>query len=140
VIAIDPARPNEWKSIIPQGDDVIDEVRIIDDQLVTVQMHDAHQLIKIYSLEGKFDHEIELPELGTVAGLSGFKHDGQMLYGFTSFSRPPTSYLYDFASGKSTVYTAPKPPFDPSVSRPSRCSIRRRTARRSRCSSSTRRA
>ena len=115
IIAIDPAQPGEWKQIIPQGTDVIDEARIIHDQLVTVQMHDAHHLIRIYSLDGKPEREIELPELGSVIGLSGFKHDRQMLYGFTSFSRPPTSYLYDFASGKSTVYAAPRPPFDPSV-------------------------
>jgi len=116
VVAIDPAKPEtaDWKQIIPQGEDTIDSVRIIHDQLVVIAMHDAHQIVKIYNLDGTFDRDVPLPELGSVAGISGYMHDKIMHVGFTSFSRPPTSYRYDFESGKLTELPSPKPPIDPS--------------------------
>jgi prolyl oligopeptidase len=117
VVAIDPAKPNpsDWKQIIPEGPDAIDAVHVIHDQLVVVAMHDAHQLVKIYHLDGTFDRDVPLPELGSVTGVSGLKHDRQMYLGFTSFSRPTTNYRYDFESGKLTELPSPKPPIDASA-------------------------
>ena len=117
VVAIEPAKPNpsDWKQIIPEGADAIDSVHVIHDQLVVVAMHDAHQLVKIYNLDGKFDRDVPLPELGSVTGVSGLNHDKTMYLGFTSFSRPTTNYSYDFASGKLTELPSPKPPIDASA-------------------------
>ena len=116
IVAIDPAKPapSDWTQIIPQGPDTIDSVHMIHDQLVVVAMHDAHQLVKIYNLDGTFDREVPLPEIGSVTGLSGYRHDKQMHLGFTSFARPATTYLYDFETAKLTEVPAPKPPIDPS--------------------------
>ena len=116
LVAIHPShpQPTDWKQIIPQGDDTIDSVRIIHGQLVVVAMHDAHQIVKLYNLDGSFDREVPLPEMGSVGGISGYMHDKQMHLSFTSFSRPPTSYRYDFESGRLTELSAPKPPIDPS--------------------------
>jgi len=117
VVTIDPAKPipSDWKQIIPQGSDAIDAVHVINDQLVVVAMHDAHQLVKIYNLDGSFARDVPLPEMGSVTGISGMKQDKQMYLGFTSFSRPTTNYRYDFESGKLTDLPSPKPPIDASA-------------------------
>lgn len=116
VMAIDPEKPDprNWKQVIGESGDVIDRVQVIHDQLVVTVMHDAHQLLKIYNLDGTFDRDVPLPELGSITGVSGYKHDKLMHLGFTSLSRPPTTYRYDFETGKLTEVPAPKPPIDPS--------------------------
>jgi prolyl oligopeptidase len=116
VIAIDPAKPNpsDWKTIIPQTDDAIDGVQVINNQLVVTVMRDAHQLIRIYNLDGSHDRDVPLPEIGSVGGINGMKHDAFMYLSFTSMSRPLTNYRYDFKSGKLEEIESSKPPVDPS--------------------------
>ncbi len=115
VIAIDLRNPrkSEWREIIPQSDDVLSSVSVINNQFVAVYMHDAHQLIKIFDKKGAFLRDVPLPAIGSVAGISGKKEDAEMFYGFTSFSYPVSAYRYDFTSGNSTLFRAPKVLFNP---------------------------
>jgi prolyl oligopeptidase len=117
VVAINPDKPNpsNWKEIIHQGQDTIDSVHVIHDQFVVVAMRDAHQVVKIYNFDGSMERLVPLPELGSVTGISGLKHDKQMYLGFTSFSRPTTNYRYDFETGQLTELPSPKPPVDASL-------------------------
>ena len=117
VIAIDlnnAARAN-WKEIIPQKTEVIDGVSLVNDKFVVSYSKDAHNLLSLFSLDGKLDREIPLPTVGSVSGVSGERDDKEMFYGFTSFTYPTTSFRYDFATGKSEVFRASKVEFDPSL-------------------------
>jgi prolyl oligopeptidase len=116
IIAIDtnsPAREN-WRVILPQSDDVIDYVALINNSLIVAYMHDVHHQLKIYTLGGVFIHEIPLPTLGTVTDLSGKQLDTEMFFSFTSFLFPTTSYRYDFSTGELSVFQKPQIDFDPS--------------------------
>ncbi len=116
IIAIDtnnPAREN-WREILPQTDDVIDYVGLINNHFVVAYMHDVHHQLKIYNLDGTFVREITLPTLGTVGGLSGKQDDTEMFFSFTSFLFPTTSYRYDFLTQQLATVHKPKIDFDPS--------------------------
>jgi len=116
IIAIDiknPARSN-WRTALPQTDDVIDYVALINNHFVVVYMHDVHHRLKIHDLEGAFIRQIPLPALGTVSGLSGKQRDSEVFFSFTSFLFPSTSYRYDFLTDKLTVFQKPKIDFDAS--------------------------
>jgi len=115
ILGIPIHRPQKknWKEIIPEQEDVLSNVSIINNRFVTVYMHDAYDLIKIYTKEGAFAGEISLPTLGSVAGISGKKEDTEMFYYFSSFIYPPTIYHYDFKKQESTVFRAPKVKFNP---------------------------
>ena len=117
VIAIDlnnAARAN-WKEVIPQKNDVIDGVTMVNDKFVVSYAKDAHNQLMLFNVDGKLDREIPLPTVGSVAGVSGERDDKEMFYMFTSFTYPTTSFRYDFATNKAEVFRAPKVEFDPSL-------------------------
>lgn len=114
IIAInidDPARSN-WRTILPQSDDVISYVALVNNHFVIAYMHDVHHQLKIYNLDGTFVREIPLPALGTVSSLSGKQRETEMFFSFTSFLFPSTSYRYDFLTNELTVFQKPKIDFD----------------------------
>jgi prolyl oligopeptidase len=103
VIAIDVKNPDRenWKEIIPENKKaVIDNARIINNQLVLVYIEDVKHKLQIYSLDGKFVKEIKLPGIGTISGLSGRQGDTEMFFGFTSFLYPMNVFRYDFKTGQ----------------------------------------
>ncbi len=116
VIAIDtnqPAREN-WKEVIPEQPDVLSFVTLVNNQFVVAYLHDVHHQIKLYALDGTFEREIELPTLGSIAGMSGKREDSEMFLGFTSFLYPTTTFHYDFKSGELKLFRASEIDFDPS--------------------------
>ncbi len=115
LVAIRRGQPEsqDWKTIIPQSKDVLQAVDLIDDRLVVVWMHDAHEKVEIFGLDGKKQRDIALPALGTVGSLSGRRQDREGFYAFTSFTYPSTVYRFDFKTGKSSVFKRPKVDFNP---------------------------
>jgi prolyl oligopeptidase len=116
LIAIDVANPapENWRSVIPEKDDVLGSVNMVNHQFVARYMHDAHTQILIYDMDGTFDTEVELPGIGTAGGFSGEREDTEAFYSFSSFLYPSTIFRYDFETGTSTVFRAPDVDFDPS--------------------------
>jgi prolyl oligopeptidase len=98
VIAIDVRHPERvnWKVIIPEREEIISFVSMVNNQFVVAYMQNAHQRLKIYDLRGTFVREIELPTIGSIAGLSGRPDEPEMFVGFTSFLYPTTIFRYDF--------------------------------------------
>ena len=98
-----PEREN-WKLIIPEKDEVLDGTRLIGDMIMVEYMKDAHSVAQIYTTEGEYVKDIELPTLGTLAGFSSEKGDDIAFYGFTSFTFPTAIYKYDLKTNVSTLY------------------------------------
>ncbi len=115
IIAIDLRSPEceNWQELVPQQDDVIAFVSLINAQFVVTYMHDAHHQMLIYNLDGSFDHEIPLPTLGSVVEISGKPEDTEMFVSFTSYLFPPTTYHYDFPSSALTLFRRPEILFEP---------------------------
>jgi len=98
VIAIDvdnPEREN-WREIIPEGDDAIEEVTLADDHFVLFLKHHAHSKISIHNKDGSHLHDIPLPSMGTAIYLAGGRDDREFFFSFESFLYPLTILRYDF--------------------------------------------
>ena len=115
VVEIDPAHPEEsnWKEILPEKPEPLDNVSSAGGKLFATYMKDVTHRVYVYDLTGKLEREISLPTLGVVNGFGGRTEDKEVFYTFTSFTYPPTVYKYDIASGTSTLYRSTRVPFDP---------------------------
>jgi prolyl oligopeptidase len=122
IITIHSANPDarNLKTLIPENESVLQSAQIIHDQLVLIYMKDAHDIIKLFHLDGSPAGEVDLPTLGSVMvayepSVHGQREDDEMFYAFHSFIHPLTIYRYDFTSGKSQVIFQPPINFDLSI-------------------------
>lgn len=97
----------DWKTVVPETDDVLNSVSMIGGKLIFTYMKDASDHAYVYSLSGKREHEVKLPMVGSV-GFSGRKDDKECFYSFSSFTVPATIYKYDMDANTSTLYERPK--------------------------------
>ena len=105
---------SNWVDIIPQLDSVIKSVFIANKQLVVVVEENVRQIMKLYSLEGKFIIDIKLPTIGSFASherygnpFFGQVEDKEIFFGFNSFLFPVTIYHYNLVSHHLQVFLSP---------------------------------
>lgn len=114
IIAIDsrqPARAN-WCEMLPEHTDVIASVHAANQQFIVTWKHDAHHLVKRYSLAGQLLGEIALPAPGSIAEITGEPDDTEAFLHFTSFLYPPSVLRYDFLSDTLHTWRSPRLNFD----------------------------
>ena len=107
------ARRREWRELVKQTQETLQQGTIIGNQLVLQYLKDASSRALIYDLAGKSVRGISLNGIGTAAGFGGKPGDPETFYAFTSFNRPQTIYRMNLASGESAPFASPKLEFDP---------------------------
>ncbi len=115
VIAIDIANPDRdsWQVLIPEAEETLESVGVLNNQFVADYLKDAYTQLKIFDLTGAFVRNVELPGIGSAGGFNGDRTDTETFYSFTSFTVPSRIYRYDFTTGESTLFREPSIPFDP---------------------------
>ncbi len=106
------AKPENWQDLIPETENVL-SIATGGGKIFAEYLKDATSMILQYDLDGKMEHGIELPAVGTAGGFSAKKEDKESYYTFTSYVYPPTIFKYDIASGKSELYKKSGVAFDP---------------------------
>ena len=104
---------DQWREIIPEMTDTLENARILNRQILGSYLKDAHSDIRIFDLNGSFIRDLELPGTGTAGGFSGKQIDEETFYHFTSYTSPVIIYRLDLNTGKSTIVWKPKLLFDP---------------------------
>ena len=115
VIAIDITNPDRdnWQTLIPEAEETLESVGVLNNQFVADYLKDAYTQIKIFDLTGDFVRTVELPGIGSAGGFDGDRTDTETFYSFTSFTVPTRIYRYDLTTGESTLFREPSIPFDP---------------------------
>ena len=115
LVTVDAANPTpiHWKDLIPATKNVL-SVSTGGGKLFAEYLQDATSLVQQYDLDGKLEHTIALPSVGTASGFGTKKEEKETYYTFTSYLYPPTIFKYDIATGLSTVFKKPNVQFDPS--------------------------
>jgi prolyl oligopeptidase len=106
------ADPSSWKTIVPEGKEVIDSYNIVGGKLFVSRLHDVKTATTIYTLDGKPIGALNYPAIGTGTVVYGRPGQTEGFYTFDSLILPPTIYRYDTRDGRSEVFAAPKVPFD----------------------------
>lgn len=112
VILIDPARPDEahWTTVLAERPEPLQGVATAGGRIFATYLKDVTTRAYVHALDGRLEHEIVLPGLGSATGFRGNADDTSVFYTFTSFTHPPTIYRYDIASRASTVFRAAEIP------------------------------
>jgi prolyl oligopeptidase len=115
VLAIDlnASEKSNWQEVIPQAEETLSGVGLLNNQFVASYLKDAHTQIKIFDLNGAFVREVALPGLGSAGGFGGKRYDTETFYSFTSFTTPNTIYHYNMLTGESRVFRQPNVDFNP---------------------------
>ncbi len=101
-------------TIIPEAKHNIDIIDIVKDKLIVEYLEDVVATVKIFSLEGEFEGELELPGIGSPFGFVSSDSFDEIFYGFTSFNAPSIYYSFTLDDLKSKEYRKADLSFEPS--------------------------
>ncbi len=106
LVLIDPKMPakENWKTIIPEQKEKLQNVTTAGGKLFASYLKDASTQMKQFDFSGKFEYEVKFPVVGTASGFSADKNETTLLYSFTSFIYPTTIFKYDITKGTSEIY------------------------------------
>ena len=103
-----------WKSIVPESKNALESATMAGDRLFCQYLVDVKADVRIFSLAGKDEGELDLPGIASVRGMSGRQSVRELFYVVTSPLIAPTVYRYDIGTRHSGTFAASKPAFDPS--------------------------
>ncbi|MBE9598307.1 prolyl oligopeptidase family protein [Pedobacter sp. MC2016-24] len=114
VVTVDAgnAKPENWKDLIAETKNVLTPATG-GGRIFANYIKDAVSVVLQYQMDGKLEHEIKLPGLGTATGFGSKEGDKDLYYTFTSYVYPTTIFKYTIASGKSDLYKKSGVDFNP---------------------------
>jgi prolyl oligopeptidase len=115
ITAADPGvLPDAWKTLVPEGHDVIEDWSIVGGKLYVNRLKDVKTDTTVFSLDGKPAGKIDYDEIGSASTMVGRTTDRYGYFSFESFIRPWTIYRLDTTTGKREIFFKPKIDFDTS--------------------------
>ncbi len=114
VASLDNPTAEHWEDVIPEGEGVIENIKILGDKLFVQDKVNVADRVREFTLEGELVREITLPSLGCTGGPWGNEKNGAVFMNFTSFFYPPVTFHYDLETGKMEEYLRKEVPFEPS--------------------------
>ena len=104
---LDKKEKDEWVDVIPEQEDVLSGVSIMGGKIIAQYMKDAHDVVKVFDLKGKYLYDVDLPAIGSVGGFGGEKEDNVTYFYFNSFVYPSAIYKYNIANNKAELFWKP---------------------------------
>jgi prolyl oligopeptidase len=98
------------RDVVPEQDSVLLNASLVGERLLISYMADVKTEVRRYTLDGKADGMVRLPDIGTAGGFKGNQDDSETF--FTSFNTPDVIYRYDVASNTARVWAQPKVAID----------------------------
>ncbi|MFC3712581.1 prolyl oligopeptidase family protein [Sphingoaurantiacus capsulatus] len=103
---------NKLTQLVAETPTALQRATVIGERIVASYLEDAKTVVRTHALDGKLASTLALPGVGTAVGFDGEAGDAETFYQYSSFNAPPTIYRYDAATGRSTIFKAPKTPFN----------------------------
>jgi prolyl oligopeptidase len=112
ILRADPGiMPEAWKTIIPEGKDVIESFNIVGGKLYVKRLHNVKSEISVYTPDGNAAGQVELEGIGSASEIAGRTIDRYGFFSFESYIQPPTIYRIDTLTGKREPFAEPKTAF-----------------------------
>ena len=113
-IDVDSPEPENWREIIAETDDVLNDANLVGLRIVAVYIQDAQSIVKVFDLEGEQTGVVNLPGIGSASGFAGKLDDPETFFYYTSYNTPTTVNRLDVETGDVTVFRQPQVAFDSS--------------------------
>src|SRR5699024_887587 len=114
VIALDVNEPSveHWREIIPEEENAIATAVYLNEEFVVAYVQDAHHMLRVYTKDGTFSHDIELDGMVSLTGMNRSKETGELYFGVESYLHPTTTYVYTSNNQRTTIVNQTKLPVD----------------------------
>jgi len=112
-INVNNPEPENWREIIGETEDVLDNVSLVGGRIIAEYMQDAWSVVKIFELNGSEAGVVNLPGIGSAYGFGGELDDPETFFGYASFNMPGTINRLDVSTGEVTVFKQPEVDFEP---------------------------
>jgi len=113
-IAPDAKEDAPFVEVVPELKDKLQSLDVINGKLILRWLRNASTAVTVHSLTGKPESEIALPGIGSVGAISGQPDEKEMFLSYSSYTEPPTSFLYDFDKRQLVVFQKTDVKVDPS--------------------------
>ncbi|HEX6615189.1 MAG TPA: prolyl oligopeptidase family serine peptidase [Gemmatimonadales bacterium] len=113
---VDPEQPERgrWRELVPPREEaVLDGFAVAGSQLALSYLERASSRLRLADLDGGLRRDVELPALGSLFGLGAEWDGGELFFGFSSFTVPPTVYRIDLEREEQTVWRRVEADVDP---------------------------
>ena len=98
--ACDAPGSEQWQTVIPEGNDVIEGFDRTRDRLAVLRLVRATSRLATYDLDGQNEREVSLPSLGAIEFVEGDQDGDRVGYTFQSFTQPPIAFVADARTGR----------------------------------------
>ena len=111
LMEVDLDRPDvaSWREVVPEAEDVLQGVAVIDGKLYLTYLHHVASRIRVFEFDGTPAGEVEVPEHHN-AGIRG-AGEGRVLLSLASYLQPSVTWLLDLETGEREVFREPQAPF-----------------------------
>ncbi|MBL4539537.1 MAG: prolyl oligopeptidase family serine peptidase [Oceanicaulis sp.] len=113
IVSVSLSEPETLTDVVSEGDGPITGADHVGGHLIVETMRDVASAVSVYTPDGAFVREVELPGLGVASGFGGDPERSETFYAYESLNQPPALYRYDVVTGESTVFRAPDLTFNP---------------------------
>ena len=104
LVAIDPDQPGpeNWRTVIPEQEDVFTEYKTIEGRYFATYLHNVSTKIRMFELDGAAAGELEIPEHFS-ATISDAPGDSTAFLALQSFTTPEVQFKLNLAEGERDV-------------------------------------
>ena len=99
---------DQWRTLIPEGPNTIENFQAVGGKLLLNYMKDAHSELHVFDGTGKAVGTIKLPGLGSVTVIDGQWTSPVVCFSYSSFQTPTTFFAYSLGTGNRSVISAPR--------------------------------
>ena len=114
-ISLNHPKAEDWETVIPEKEDLLEGVSFCQNKLVSNYLHKVSSKMYIHSLSGKVEKEITLPGICKVNAINSGRDQNFICYSVVSFTAPEEVYFYDAMAGTSKRIFKPNIDFNSSA-------------------------
>jgi prolyl oligopeptidase len=108
IVSVDPEDPSAaLREIVPESAHRLSAAVLARETLVARYLQNASDRLLTFDLAGAPVGEIPLPGIGSITSIDAGPDHDEVLFTYTSFTQPPTSYRYDLRTHTSAILRLP---------------------------------